>query len=312
MPFVREKHIRYWRMCAKCLPDHYISNDSNRMTLGFFIVSALDILDELDNIDQSERQSWISWIYSCQVPEGGFRGFAGTDLGQARSSQNLSWDPAHLPATFFALATLIILGDDLSRVRRPECLAWVGKLQRQDGSFGEVLGENNTIEGDRDLRQCCCAAGIVYMLRDSQHVGSVFDEVKLIHYIQTCQDMSGGFGVSPFREPHSGLSYCAIAGLSFLEGLRGKEHRYEAEWIPNTDQCVKWLLERQTNIMDNAEEVEDEDEEDENIPSCAPDTDTQQLQTSPDISIAGFNGRAGKIADTCYAFWNVGSLAVST
>lgn len=186
-----DRHVKYWLRCAKTfLPEAYTSNDSNRMTLAFFIVSALDLLDLLESkVDTDERDSWISWIYSCQLDSGGFRGFTGTKFGNdIRTSKNQHWDPANVPATFFALVTLIVLGDDLSRVRRRECLAWLPKVQREDGSFGETLGENESIEGGSDLRFCCCAAGVRHILRGPRGIDVKDINVdRLVAYIAACQ-----------------------------------------------------------------------------------------------------------------------------
>ncbi len=164
----KERHIKYWLRCLRTyLPGaHYTSSDSNRVLLAFFIVSALDLLGALyTNTSEAERADYIDWVYRCQHAEGGFRGFTGTDLRAARSEENSHWDPANLPATYFALVTLVILGDDLSRVRRRKCLEWLPKLQRPDGSFGETLGEGAAIEGGRDMRFCNCAAGVRCILR---------------------------------------------------------------------------------------------------------------------------------------------------
>ena len=192
---LKDRQVKYWLRCAKTfLPGQYTSNDPNRMTLAFFIVSALDTLDVLDTrIDSEERASWIQWIYDCQVPEGGFRGFPGTKLGHGlRSKANRHWDPANLAASFFALVTLLVLGDDLSGVRREECLQWLPKLQRDNGSFGETLGASEGIEGGNDIRFCCFAAGIRYMLRGRpsnppQFNVVDFDVESLVDYIASCQ-----------------------------------------------------------------------------------------------------------------------------
>src|SRR5436190_11398792 len=178
--FRKDRHVKYFLRCLKTLlPHQYTSNDSSRMTLGFFTIAALDLLGILDaNITPAERQGYIDWIYHCQVPSGGFRGFTGTDFGAARRTlDNECWDPANVPATYFALATLLIFGDNLTRVKRRECLLWLPKIQREDGSFGEVLGLQGKIEGGSDLRFCCCAAGIRYILRgkDAEYLKDVGD-----------------------------------------------------------------------------------------------------------------------------------------
>src|SRR5579871_3979238 len=43
--FDKDRHINYWQRCLKSLlPNDYTSTDSSRVLLGFFILSALDIL----------------------------------------------------------------------------------------------------------------------------------------------------------------------------------------------------------------------------------------------------------------------------
>ena len=325
MPFNKQKHVRYWRMCANILPDAYQSSDASRMFLGFFIVAALDLLDVLNNpdiqkpvISAEERQKWVDWIYSCQVPDGqGFRGFTGTDLGQERHEDNKLWDPGNLPNTFFALVALLVLGDDLGRVQRQECLGWLPRLQRPDGSFGEILGPGAEIEGGRDLRYCCCAAGIAYILNDPAETPyrPVFNEDRLIDYILSCQDYNGGYGESPLREPHSGLNYCAVGTLELLIRLDSPSSRRATNALGDQDRCIRWLLERQTTVLYEEEPDEDDDddgEEGNDTNPAAPSFANSPMYYSEPARVVGFNGRDNKIADTCYCFWNSGALAVST
>lgn len=113
----------------------------------------------------------------------------GTALGGLRSPHNWHWDPANLPNTYFALATLLILGDDLARVRRRECLAWVKQLQHLDGSFGEFLGEDGEVQGGSDPRLCMCAAGTIRILMGNEGPGrsEEIDQVRLQQYLTNCQ-----------------------------------------------------------------------------------------------------------------------------
>lgn len=134
--------------------------------LAFFIVSSMDLLDCLDSsLTKEDRERYIDWVYLCQHRDGGFRGFPGGDLGHLRNEENAVWDPANVPATFFALAILAILKDGFSRVKRRECLIWLKKMQRPDGSFGETLGLNERIEGGLDPRFGYTAMGIRAILR---------------------------------------------------------------------------------------------------------------------------------------------------
>lgn len=192
--FHAERHVKYYLRCLKTfLPAAYLSNDSNRMLLAYLTLSGLDVLGVLQSkTTAEERQGYIDWIYHCQVPSGGFRGFSGTNFGsERRRPDNEAWDPANIPATFFALVNLLILGDDLTRVKRRECLQWLPKLQRSDGSFGEVLAPEGKVGGGRDLRYCCCAAGIRYILRGNNERGiqdvEDIDVPKFISFIEACQ-----------------------------------------------------------------------------------------------------------------------------
>lgn len=136
------------------------------MTLAFFTVSALDLLDTLEtSTSADERAGYVDWIYRCQHSDGGFRGFTGTDLGPLKNAENVGWDPANLAATYFALAALVVLGDDLSRVKRRLCLQWLKALQLEDGKFGELRQEQGRVAGGRDARFGYCAASVRWMLK---------------------------------------------------------------------------------------------------------------------------------------------------
>jgi geranylgeranyl transferase type-1 subunit beta len=168
-----ELHTKYWKRCLKSvLPTGYTSNDSSRMTLGFFTLSALDVLDQDKNlISEKERADIRDWVLRCQHPNGGFCGSTNhrfpdayyVDVGHGRQLM----DPANLPATFFAILSLTYVGK-LSQVRRWDCLRWLKTLQREDGSFGELMAADGTIKGGTDMRYCYVAAAIRWMLVGDQ------------------------------------------------------------------------------------------------------------------------------------------------
>lgn len=190
----KNRHITYWLRCLRTLlPTEYTSNESIRMTLAFFIISALDLLGVLQTrISPAERDQFKDWVYHCQHANGGFRGSPATFFGNRASTENDRWDPPNLAATYFALATLIVLGDDLKRVRMRECLEWLPRLQRADGSFGDVLGEAGVVDGGRDTRFCYCAAGVRWILRGEGGAKSVegirdIDVDALVGYINSSE-----------------------------------------------------------------------------------------------------------------------------
>lgn len=158
--------------------------------LACFTVSALDLLGVLhDRTTESERAGYIDWIYRCQHPDGGFRGFTGADFsGRVEIGQeNKYWDPANLAGTFFALAALLVLGDDLERVKRRECWDWVRTLQCDDGDFGEMTGEGGKVEGARDVRFGFMATLVRYILWGDRVEGEDIDVERLAKFIQDSQ-----------------------------------------------------------------------------------------------------------------------------
>lgn len=162
----KARHIKYYTRCLKTLlPHQYTGNDSNRMYLGFLMLAGLDLLGALETaLSPDERRDFADWIYRCQHSDGGFRMWPGTDFGEQRNAANAKWDPANVPGTYFALAALLVLGDDLSRVRRAQTLRWIRAMQRPDGSFGETLVEGK-VEGGMDPRFGYCASGVRHILR---------------------------------------------------------------------------------------------------------------------------------------------------
>ena len=188
--FHKARHIKYWLRCLKTLlPTTYTGNDSQRMTFAFFTLSALDILDALfDHTSAEERQEYVDWILRCEHPDGGFRGFTGADggCGVEVKQEGRCWDPANLAATFFALAALMVLAEGMERIRKRECLEWVGRLQRKDGSFGEAIGRGGVIEGGEDTRYCYLAAGVRWILRRGEMEDAVDDTnvESLLGYVQ--------------------------------------------------------------------------------------------------------------------------------
>ena len=52
-----------------------------------------------------------------------------------------------------------------------ECLQWLTKMQREDGSFGETLGPGDKIEGGMDTRFGYCATGVRWVLREVKSSG---------------------------------------------------------------------------------------------------------------------------------------------
>ncbi|XP_078178221.1 prenyltransferase family protein [Carex rostrata] len=98
---------------------------------------------------------------------------------------------------------------------------------------------------------------------------SGMDREKAKDYIIKCQSYDGGFGLTPGSESHGGGTYCAVAAL-FLMGFIQTDYNNRCTII-DISSLVEWCLQRQG-------------------------------------ADGGFQGRANKPSDTCYAFWVGGAL----
>ena len=119
--------IKCFMYNLQLLPQAYTGAETNRMTLCYFCVSALDLLGSLDKI--RDKQSIIEWIYNLQVVPGESKGdcdepdfwqhsgfIGGTFMGGAFGPKGTNGRPAnehlhgHIAMTYTSIATLLILG----------------------------------------------------------------------------------------------------------------------------------------------------------------------------------------------------------
>lgn len=139
----------------------------------FFAVCSLDVLNSLSLINDKLRKEIIEWIYSTQVIlkskyeiQGGFMG---TTTLNAKSDNPLvlknidRYKRGHLAMTYTCLATLITLGDDLSRVDKAAIIKGVEASQTEIGSFSLSAAEEGN---EHDMRFTYCAACICTILND--------------------------------------------------------------------------------------------------------------------------------------------------
>ncbi|KAG7283999.1 hypothetical protein NEMBOFW57_010357 [Staphylotrichum longicolle] len=306
-----ERHLKYWKMCLQTpLPHHYLSNEGNRMALAYFIINSIAILTP----PPRRRAGYEQW-----EPETGAHDAEGPGL-------------ANLPATLFALQLLALLADEgdeagaFRGVDRVQTLRWLRRLQREDGSFGEVLrrmpgeaeGQGWFIGGGYDMRYCYIAASIRWMLRGAVREGETgwvedFDAEGLARYIQRSQTYDGGFAGSSQEEPHAGYAYCAIAALSLLD--RPVSNNTAAQHsatlhanIRDMPGLIHWLTSRQFVYLEppNADDEDSDDEDEVNflLPQRLAD-----LSLASNTRHVACNGRCNKVADTCYTWWVGGALA---
>lgn len=141
----------------------------------------------------------------------GFRGSTNTGASyKPPQTDDILYDSGHVAMTYTALCSLLILGDDLSRVDKQAISYGLKNLQLDDGSF------NFCVEGsENDMRFLFCVASICYILDDF----STINVDKAVEYIVSSLSYEGGFGQGPFLEAHGGSTYCAVASLYLFNRL---------------------------------------------------------------------------------------------
>lgn len=94
-------------------------NVFSRGTLMYFVVGGLELLNEIESLTQKRKNSVIEWIYSLQVKNEISCGFQdSTTLNTKENKGDFTYKTAHIANTYTCLASLLLLGDDLSRVHR--------------------------------------------------------------------------------------------------------------------------------------------------------------------------------------------------
>lgn len=180
----------------------------------------------------------------------------------------------HIAMTYTALASLLILGDDLERVAREPILRAVRQLQQEDGRF--VAHHRG---GESDCRFLYCACAVAFMLGG---VRTHMDVGAMRRYVGACvHGYDGAIGLIPGQESHGGACYTAVAGIGLCAEALGEALDVESDDIGLLEGAfAQWCLSRQVGGW------------------------------SGDAGAGGFQGRVNKVADTCYTFWVLGALQV--
>ncbi|KAF5742667.1 Geranylgeranyl transferase type-1 subunit beta [Tripterygium wilfordii] len=263
--FDRDRHVTFLEMMYQLLPRPYQTQEINRLTLAYFVISGLHLLDALDRIDKIVVANWVLSFQAHprnkdEINNGQFYGFHGSITSQFPPDDNgvLVHNCGHLASTYCALAILKIVGYDFSGIESEIILTSMKNLQHPDGSFMPIH-----IGAEKDLRFVYCAAAICSMLED----WTGMDREKTKIYILNCQSYDGGFGLIPGSESHGGATYCAVASLRLMGYLEDNLlSKVTQSSIIDVPMLLDWCLQRQA-------------------------------------SDGGFQGRPNKPSDTCYAFW---------
>lgn len=205
----KEVHAKYLRRILKMLSCDSSMMDSIRLTIAYFAISGLDILDSLNEFSVNEKNAAIDWIYKLQITNAGRKsGFlASTTLPIIESNDYII---GHLAMTYTGLASLLILGDDLSRIDRKSLIEGIEACQNPDGSFSGMIAGCES-----DMRFLYCACCVSYILNDWTGI----DVQKAVDFILRSISYDGAIGQAPGLESHGGSTFCAIASLFLMNKL---------------------------------------------------------------------------------------------
>lgn len=168
----KKVHVKYFQRLLYIMPSDLVEFDSTRLMFAYFAFSGLDLLNSLDEIDEEAKLQAIDWIYGLQVQGAGPR--SGFQASTTIPKEVAEYQCGHLAMTYTGLVTLLILGDDLSRVDRESIIEGLRACQNSDGSFtGMVMG------CESDMRFIYCACCVSEILNDWSGV----DIPKATNYI---------------------------------------------------------------------------------------------------------------------------------
>lgn len=168
----REKHVKYFQRLLQIMPSSLAEFDSTRPMIAYFALSGLDLLNSLDEIGEQAKSEAIDWIYGLQVEGAGPR--SGFQASTTIPKDVPEYQCGHLAMTYTSLVTLLILGDDLSRVDKKSIIDGVRACQNPDGSFMAMV-----TGCESDMRFLYCASCVSAILDDWSGV----DIPRAIDYI---------------------------------------------------------------------------------------------------------------------------------
>ncbi len=120
----------------------------------------------------------------------------------------------------------------------------------------------------------------------------------------------------------AGYAYCAVAALSLLDQANPDQSasptHYVEAGIPSIPSLIHFLVSRQFTYLDSSSGSSSSrpaspEPDPSELSISSPPVDGIRTSTSSSLSsssMTGFNGRLNKAADTCYAWWVSGALAL--
>ncbi|KAL9233686.1 hypothetical protein vseg_008648 [Gypsophila vaccaria] len=271
--FDRKKHVKFVEMMCELLPSGYESQEINHLTLAYFSLSSLDILGALHLVDKDAIGTWVLSFQTHQKDQAELSHGQFYGFLGSRFSQYPADDNGSLRCNGSHLASTYCALCILKIIGYDLSLLDSELITKSMRNLQQPDGSFMPIHigAEADLRFLYCAAAISYILND----WTGMDKEKAKEYILKCQSYDGGFGLCPGLESHGGATFCAIASLRLMGLIEDDLLNMTTASISsiNVPMLLDWVIQRQA-------------------------------------ADGGFQGRANKPSDTCYAFWVGGVLKI--
>ncbi|KAL6046680.1 Geranylgeranyl transferase type-1 subunit beta [Balamuthia mandrillaris] len=312
--FSYKRHVQFLKANLNVLPTPYQGQDSNRLTVLYFVVSALDLIGRLDLVD---KQQAIEWIYSLQIvppskphpddkPRWGFRG--SPFLG-------LPWNPSCVTLSLLLFIFLLFSLLSFTLISLSSLLS----LTHNSLVFFRLATDNNIYENQvapetglfLDQSHIAVTYTALCTLRILGDDYSRVDRKAIIAGLKGLQCKDGSFcPVIAGSESDVRFIYCAAAISHMLQDWSGV----------NVDAAVQYILSSQSYEGALAQGPGQEAHGGSTYCALAALTLMEALPKLPhrdtllqwliERQISGFQGRVNKDPDTCYSFWVGGSLSI--
>lgn len=287
---LRENHLAFVDRLYRLAPDSLESLMTQHIRINgiYWALTSLHILGEPDRLPRAQV---VAEVLACRDPDtGGFGSAPGHD--------------PHVVATLHAVQILRMLGAMENLDRPGRTVRYLASLQGSDGAFrGDVWGEV-------DMRLNYAATQALSLLlpplQSSPRVGghsarsgeqdedeseerptdlrTVMDVAALRSYVLRCRNFDGGFGSVPGGESHAAHVFTSLGTLAILA-----QHDHHSSTTTITTTAGTTTL-ASSGVVD--------------VSSTAWWLSCRQLRGG------GLNGRPEKLADTCYGWWVLASLAM--
>lgn len=203
-------------LLARPLPEAFLSADPHRASVVYFALSSLDLLSGLHLLPEGLKTAIADWLYAFPLRP---------VSRAAKEDPKIAAFSFNIAMVYASLASLLMLGDDLSRVDREAVASKIADLQLlpEDGSsalYGAVMASLPSAEAD--VRYVYSAAAVCAILGLWDHGAAQgsrkqpLDFQAAAKFCLRCQAFDGAFALTPGGEGHGGSTYCATSALALL------------------------------------------------------------------------------------------------